>query len=169
VTQRSEDVQRGMKLILFVCTANICRSPMAAALMRRRIAELGLADQVEVQSAGVWARDGEEASAGAARALGQLGLSLADHRSQAMTAELLEKASIVLVMEEQHRRSLFYLEPKHLRKVFLLSEMAGRSEEIADPYGGPEEGYAATAEALDRLIAEGLPRILKRIGVTTKH
>ncbi|MGC8781930.1 MAG: low molecular weight protein arginine phosphatase [Anaerolineae bacterium] len=161
-------MHRSTKLILFVCTANICRSPMAAALMRRRIAELGLADQVEVQSAGVWARDGDQASEGAARALSERGLSLADHRSQAMTPELLEKASIVLVMEEEHRRSLFYLEPKHLRKVFLLSEMVGRNEEIADPYGGPPEGYTATAEELDRLIAEGLPRILKRIGIGEK-
>ncbi len=133
--------------------------------MRQRIAEWGLADQVEVQSAGVWARDGDRASDGATTVLGQRGISLQDHRSQAMTSELLEDASIVLVMEEEHRRSLFYLEPKHLRKVFLLTEMAGHSEDISDPYGGPLEGYAATVAELDRLITEGLPGILKRIGV----
>ncbi len=154
-----------MKTILFVCTANICRSPMAAALMRQRIAELGLNGQVEVQSAGIWAREGEPASQGAALALEQRGISLAEHRSTAMSAALLERASIVLVMEETHRRFLFHLDPKHLNKVFLLTEMMGRSEEIADPYGGSPEEYAATADKLDRLITAALPRILKRIGV----
>ena len=139
---------------------------MAAALMRKRIADWGLADQVEVQSAGVWARDGDPASNGAATVLGQRGIALQDHRSQAMTSQLLAAASIVLVMEEDHRRSLFYLEPKHLRKVFLLTEMVGRSEGIADPYGGPLEGYEETADELDRLIKDGLPAILRRIGVT---
>jgi len=57
------------------------------------------------------------------------------------------------------------LEPKHLRKVFLLTEMVGRSEDIADPYGGPLEGYAETADALDRLIEGALPNILRRIKV----
>ncbi|MDQ1301613.1 MAG: protein arginine phosphatase [Chloroflexota bacterium] len=133
--------------------------------MRKRIADWGLADQVEVQSAGTWARDGDRASDGAATALGQRGISLEAHRSQTMTSQLLEAANIVLVMEEEHRRSLFYLEPKHLRKVFLLTEMVGRSAEIADPYGGPPEGYAETADELDRLIGAGLPAILRRIGV----
>ena len=142
---------------------------MAAALMRQRIAEWGLADEVQVQSAGIWAKDGEPASQGAAAVLAERGISLQEHRSRAMTAELLAQAAIVLVMEEEHRRSLFYLDPKHLRKVFLLTEMVGRHDEIADPYGGPAEDYAATAEELDRLITEGLPRILKRIGVTVKR
>jgi protein-tyrosine phosphatase len=154
-----------MKTILFVCTANICRSPMAAALMRKHLAALGLSDQVEVQSAGVWAREGSSASEGSATVLARQGISLGDHRSQPMTAQFLEQAEIVLVMEEEHRRSLFYLEPKHLRKVFLLTEMVGRSDDVTDPYGGPIEGYAETAKLLDELIAAGLPRILKRIGV----
>ena len=154
-----------MKTVLVVCTANICRSPMAAALMRKHLAALGLSDEIEVQSAGVWARAGSSASEGSATVLARQGISLSDHRSQPMTAQLLEQADIVLVMEEEHRRSLFYLEPQHLRKVFLLTEMVGRSKDIADPYGGPMEGYVRTAAQLDQLIAEGLPMILKRIGV----
>lgn len=154
-----------MKTIVFVCTANICRSPMAAALMRQQLAALGLSDEIEVQSAGVWARAGSSASDGSAMVLARQGISLNDHRSQPMTAQLLERADIVLVMEEDHRRSLFYLEPKHLRKVFLLTEMVGRSKDIADPYGGPIEGYARTAAQLDQLLAEGMPTILKRLGM----
>ncbi len=155
-----------MKTILFVCTANICRSPMAAALTRRRIAEMGLSDQVDVRSAGVRARTGDEACEGAATVLASRDIPLGEHLSRPMTDKLLQQADIVLVMEEEHRRSLFYLNPKYLGKVFLLTEMAGGNDDVADPYGGPLEGYVRTADQLDDLIAAGLPKILKRIGVT---
>ena len=55
-----------------------------------------------------------------------------------------------------------------LHKVLLVSELAGRHEEIADPYGGPIEGYVATAAQLDVLIKLGLPRLFERIGITSK-
>ena len=156
-----------MKTILFVCTANICRSPMAAGIMRRRIAELGLADQVQVLSAGVWAQEGQGASRYAVKVLGQRNCDLSGHRSRQVTPELLDQADIVLVMEEAHRRSLFYLSPQHLGKIFLLAEMAGEYQEVADPFGGPIEGYEETADLLERLIEAGLPRILKRLSINT--
>lgn len=139
---------------------------MAAGIMRRRIAELGLADQVQVASAGIYADEGYGASTNAILTLGSRGIDLREHRSQLMTARLLAEADIVLVMEEAHRRSLFYLAPQHLAKVFLLTEMSGGYQDVADPYGGPLEGYAATAALLERLIDAGLPKILRRIGVT---
>jgi protein-tyrosine phosphatase len=155
-----------VKTILIVCTANICRSPMAAALLRKRIAERGLADQVTVQSAGVFARSGQAASDYAVTVLGDRSVPLADHHSQPVTVPLLKEASIILVMEESHRRSLFYMAPECLSKVFLLTEMAGRHEDVADPYGGELEDYIETANTLDTLINGGLPNILRRIGVT---
>lgn len=156
-----------MKTILFVCTANICRSPMAAAIMRRRVVELELADQVQVLSAGVWAAEGLEASRNAVKVLGQRDCDLIGHRSRQVTPALLDQADIVLVMEEAHRRSLFYMAPQHLGKVFLLAEMVGEYEEVADPYGGPIEGYEQTADLLERLIDAGLPRILRRLSINT--
>lgn len=158
--------ESAVKTILFVCTANICRSPMAAGIMRRRIAALGLADQVQVASAGVYADEGYEASANAIVTLSGRGIDLRQHRSQPVTMRLLAEADIVLVMEEAHRRSLFYLAPQHLGKVFLLTEMSGSYDDVADPYGGPLEGYTFTADLLEKLIDAGLPKILRRIGVT---
>ncbi len=140
---------------------------MAAAIMRRRIAALGLADKVQVLSAGVWAEEGLEASRNAVKVLGQRECDLTGHRSQQVTPALLDQADIVLVMEEAHRRSLFYMAPQHLGKVFLLAEMAGEHEEVADPYGGPIEEYEQTADLLEKLIDAGLPRILKRLSVNT--
>jgi protein-tyrosine-phosphatase len=142
---------------------------MAAALMRRRIAGLGLADQVQVLSAGVYAEGDQPASTGVTRVLGQRDIDLGDHRSQLLTPALVAQAHIVLVMEESHRRSIFYLAPQHLGKVFLLTEMAGGHDDVADPYGGPLEGYERTADLLTDLIGRGLPKILARLGVYPAH
>jgi protein-tyrosine phosphatase len=154
-----------MKTILVACTANICRSPMAAAILRRRLAELGLEDEIEVISAGVWAEDGHSASPNAILTLAGRGMDVAGHRSQLLTPALLARADIVLVMEEAHRRSLFYLAPQHLGKVYLLTEMSGGHADVADPYGGSIEGYARTADELEALIEGGMPMILRRLGI----
>jgi protein-tyrosine-phosphatase len=154
-----------VKTILFVCTANICRSPMAAAIMRQRIAGIDLTDQVEVESAGLWARDGQPASEDVITVLAERGIPLEDHRSQPLTPTLLGRADIVLVMEEAHRRSIFYLAPKHLHKVLLLTELVGDYDDIDDPYGGPVEGYVYTEAQLEALIDAGLPRLLWQLGI----
>jgi protein-tyrosine phosphatase len=120
-----------VKSILVACTANICRSPMAAAILRRRIAELDLEDQIVVFSAGVWAEDGHEASANAVSTLAERGLDLTGHRSRLLTPALLRESDLVLVMEEAHRRSLFHLAPQHLGKVYLLTDADGSA-----PAGG---------------------------------
>ena len=138
---------------------------MAAGLLRDRLARLGLEDEVEVLSAGVWAREGQEASQPAIAVLASRGIDLVEHRSQAVNLALLGKAKIVLVMEENHRRSLFYLAPQYLGRVFLLTEMAGQHDDVTDPYGGTPDDYARTADQLEKLIDAGMPNILRRLGV----
>jgi len=139
---------------------------MAAAILRHKLAALGLADQIRVESAGVWAAEGQPASANAVAALAEQGIELAEHRSQAVSPALLARADLVLVMEEAHRRSLFHLAPQHLGKVYLLTEMAGLHEDVADPYGGTPEEYRRTVRQLEALIEAGLPRILTRLGLS---
>lgn len=134
--------------------------------MRDRLAKAGLDEQVQVLSAGVWAEPGSQASTGATIVLRHRGIDLADHRSQPLTLALLRSANIILVMEEAHRRSIFYMAPDVLAKVFLLAEMVGRHGDVDDPYGGPVEEYMATADQLAELIDKGLPKILKRLGVS---
>lgn len=155
-----------MKMILVVCTGNICRSPMASAILRSRLAARGLAEQVQVLSAGTFAEEGYNASRFAASVLGQRGMDLAGHRSQPLTVPLLKQADLVLVMEEAHRKSVFYQSPQFLAKTFLLSEMAGQHGDVEDPYGGTLEEYVETADELEALIDAGLPRILKRLGLS---
>ncbi len=141
---------------------------MAAALLQKRVTGLRLSDDVRVVSAGVWAREGQTASANASAVLAERGISLDSHRSQLVSVSLLEQADIVLVMEEAHRRSLFYLAPQYLSKIFLLSEMSGGHEDVTDPFGGPREEYLVAVDRLEGLLDAGLPNILRRIGVKSK-
>ena len=105
-----------LKTILFVCTANICRSPMAAALLRDRIAKAGLGiDRSQVLSAGVWAETASRASTNATAVRCASAASTWPHTARSRsTRPCLSKADIVLVMEEAHRRSIFYLAPEAL-------------------------------------------------------
>jgi protein-tyrosine phosphatase len=154
-----------LKTILIVCTANVCRSPMAAGILQKHIADRGLSDQVQVISAGVYAEPGFAASKEAIATLRQRGMDIAGHRSQQITPDLLNRADLVLVMQEAHRRSIFYFGAQYLSKVYLLSEMSGGHDDVGDPFGGPMEGYAITANRLEQLIDAGMPQILKRLKV----
>lgn len=158
-----------MKRVLFVCTANICRSPMAMGLLRQRLAQNGLADQVEVRSAGIWGLDGEPAARIGVEVLAERGVDISDHRAHTITDEEIAQADLVLVMEEAHRRSLFYNYPQFLGKVFLLSEMAGEYGDIKDPYRRPREEYVRCVNELTRLIEKGYPNILRRLGLAVEQ
>jgi len=138
---------------------------MAEALLRQRLDLAGLSQEVTVRSAGVWAEKGHPASDKAVKCLAERGIDLSGHRSQPVTVSMLEDADVVLVMEEAHRRSLFYMAPQHLSKVFLLSEMSGQHDDVGDPYGGEIPEYERTIGLLERLIDAGMPQIRQRLGL----
>ncbi len=158
-----------MKTVLLVCTGNLCRSPMAAALLRKRLAGLGLAEQVQVMSAGIWARPGLPAVPIARSLLAEHGASLEGHLSQPVTEAMLAAADLVIVMEESHRRYLFHLSVKHLRKVFLLSELSGGADDVEDPVSGSREDHVKTLELIEKLLDAGMPRILIELRLQRKN
>lgn len=146
--------------IVTVCTANICRSPMAAALLQHALAaQPEPLRSVKVISAGVAARNGEPVSENSVLALKKVGLDIAGHRSQMLTQRILDEALAVICMTESHR-ALIQLQAEPVpRHIFLLREfMPGDVDhEIGDPFGGPLRIYEVTrdemVEAIPALVA----------------
>jgi len=149
-----------MATVLFVCTGNLCRSPMAAAILRSRLARDPARRGWRVLSAGLWAEDGLEASSGAVMAMAERGLDLSGHRSRRVTGSVLQDADLILGMTHHHVEALRLAFPQAAGRVHLLAEMAGESYDVTDPYGLAPVEYRAAATGLVRLIEAGYRRIV---------
>ena len=133
--------------ILFVCSGNTCRSAMAAAIMDKIVQERDL--NIRIESAGVFAYDGESASENAVEALKKYDIDLSYHRSKSVTEDLINQCDLILTMTAAHKQALA---PFALDKVFTLCEYVGAAGDISDPYGGGLETYEKTAEELYELL-----------------
>lgn len=145
-----------MKLLLFVCTGNLCRSPMAEYLARHR---LGSASGWSVISRGTHAYPGAPAPAEALSVCADEGIDLKPHRADLVRHEDLERADLVYVMEKAHRNLLLVLAPRLKDKIHLLGDLLpGRrkGKDIPDPYGRSLASYRETwkciQEAMNALI-----------------
>lgn len=147
--------------LLFVCTGNTCRSPLAEVIARRLITDRGWS-HVEVASAGVAAFDGAPASGGSVRAAEANGLDLTTHESKALTARRLSEADLVLTMSASHLFRVFEMGAGE-RAAVITTFAAGEDGEdlggVPDPIGGPDEEYAETYRVLERLIEASLARL----------
>lgn len=148
-----------MPHILIVCTANICRSPVGAALLQRRLGERGMEDW-SVSSAGTWARMRRGPARHSLKVAADRDLDISNHQSEMIKAEHLRDADLVLCMESGHVEALQAEFPQYGHKIYLFSEMTGKQYDIADPYGKTLPEYEIMARELEHLTEEGLERII---------
>jgi len=146
--------------VLLVCTGNICRSPLAEALMRRELGELAR-DDITVTSAGTGAWDGAPASEGAYLVGLEHGLDLSAHRARLLTRDLVEEAHLVLTMARHHRARVQELGGEG--RTYVLGEYAGQTgpqAEVSDPFGGDLEVYRDTYAELEEMVRAAVKRLV---------
>ncbi|MCL1845254.1 MAG: low molecular weight protein arginine phosphatase [Defluviitaleaceae bacterium] len=139
-----------MSEIIFVCTGNTCRSPMAAALAAAIFEREGL--EFAVSSAGVFASGGTGASKNAVLAMELEKIDLREHKSRAAAAEILQDAALVLTMTRTHLSHVKSACPA--ANAFTLGEFAGGFVDVADPFGGNLDEYKFCAAQIKKLLEQ---------------
>ena len=93
------------------------------------------------------------------------GIDISGHVASALQLEHVVAADLIIVMEENHRMSIFHYAPGSLHKVFLLSELAGGNDDLHDPYGRDKDAYRATLAIIDGYLDAGWPTLSKKLNL----
>ncbi len=152
-------------VILFVCTGNTCRSPMAEYAMRSLI-ERERPGRAEVLSAGIAAGNGFPATRYGVEAARMWDLDVSPHLSQLLSPQLIEKADLVVAMAPEHHRVITRLVPSAADKTFLLKSFPDNSpdgEDVEDPIGRALEDYNQTFLEIGEYLGQHLPEIVKML------
>ncbi len=132
---------------------------MAEAILKHLVAERPDAGAWQIASAGTWARPGAPPALLSQLVAQGMGVNISSHLSQPVTAGLIQGFDLVLAMEHQQKEGLLLNFPEYAERIFLLSEMVGRIEDVPDPIMGELVDYQAAAKMMERFLSGGLDKI----------
>lgn len=143
-------------MILFVCTGNTCRSPMAEYLFRKLIKDYEV--EIEVSSAGIYALEGNKASIYSQEVMKEIGVDITKHSSKKVDSKLMERANYVFTMTKEQAEILKSFYPKYSYKIYTLSD-----EDILDPYGKDIETYREVRDKIEKELKNLIKNIMVRV------
>jgi protein-tyrosine-phosphatase len=157
-----ENIKKEFK-ILFVCTGNTCRSPMAEGILKKLLAEKGIKN-IKVSSAGTQALDGYPAVPFTLEATKVWDIDLEEHSSKKLTVNLLRESDLILVMSPEHLQQIEKMDRGSLDKTYLLKAFPHKDDNdnlaVKDPIGGSLEEYNQCFLELDEEIRRILPEVI---------
>lgn len=152
---------RKINSVLFICTANRFRSPLASAIFSKLLRESGNSETFKVSDAGTWTEEGLAVTREALVFGESIGVDLSKHTSQVINAKILSEHQLVIVMEMGHKEAIISEFPEAAKKVYVMTEIAGGTPyDIPDPYMLGENGNEIANE-IRQFIITNFDRIIQ--------
>ena len=147
-----------MPKIAFVCTKNRFRSPLAAAILQRELADRNIPGEWVIESAGSWVHDLVSPTPEAIIEAAKRGLDISSHTAQGIETLDLDSIDLLFVMEQGQKESILLDFPQLTNRTFLLSELSGPAFNIPDPYV-TKEPSDVIAQEIETLIVSNVDKI----------